>query len=200
MKRLAARASLQRTYDHQIMTPHQLYEWASDNIPKIHFKFCTCDDYKRAETFLQERFQKSKTIPGTQKLHCFVPLTKNTLCTKLYSNSSVQKEEKVALVETDGLSLEEINGFVAVVYDEMWWIGCIHNIEEDGRNIKIDLLCPHGPSQSFKYPSRRNTIVVPYSDVLTKVDLRTVTGRTYTISQQESKTATDKLKAWKKHT
>jgi len=77
VKRLAARASLQRTYDHQIMTPHQLYEWVSGNTPTIHFEFCTSEDYKRAEAFLQERFQKSRTIPGTQKLHCFVPLTKS---------------------------------------------------------------------------------------------------------------------------
>ena len=112
MKRLAARASLQRAYDHQIMTPYQLYEWASNNIPKINFKFCTLDDYKRAELFLQDRFQRSKTIPGTQKLHCFVPLTNTTLRTKPYSNSSIQKEEKVALVEADELPSVEINEFV----------------------------------------------------------------------------------------
>ena len=35
VKRLAARASLQRLYDQQIMTPRQLFEWASDNIPNI---------------------------------------------------------------------------------------------------------------------------------------------------------------------
>ena len=71
--------------------------------------------YKRAEFFLQDRFQRSKTIPGTQKLHCFVPLTNTTLHTKPYSNSSIQKEEKVALVETDELPSVEINEFVAVV-------------------------------------------------------------------------------------
>ena len=150
--------------------------------------------------FLQERFQQSKTIPGTQKLHCFVPLTKNTLCTKLYSNSGVQKEEKLASIETDGLPLEEINGFVAVVYDEMWWIGYVHNVDENDRNVKIDLLCPLGPSQSFRYPSKQNIVVVRYSDVITKVDPRTVTGHTHTISKQESKTVTDKLKARKKYT
>ena len=30
VKRLAARASLQQPYEYQIMTPHQLYEWALD--------------------------------------------------------------------------------------------------------------------------------------------------------------------------
>ena len=191
VKRLAARASLQRAYDHQIMTPRQLYEWACDNIPKVHFQFCTCDDYKNAETFLQERFHRSKTIAGTQKLHCFVPLTKNTLFTKVYSNSSLQKEEKVASVETEGLPIEEINGFVTVAYEEDWWIGCVLNVDEDSGNIKIELLCPRGPSQSFKYPLERNTVVVPYVDILTKVDPRTVTGHTYTISKQ-SKIATNK--------
>ena len=39
VKQLAARASLQRPYKHQIMTPRQLYEWASDNIPGIYI-FC----------------------------------------------------------------------------------------------------------------------------------------------------------------
>ena len=64
-------------------------------------------------------------------------------------------------------------------------------------SIKIDLLCPQGPSQSFKYPSKQNISVVPYSDVLIKVNPRTVTGRTYTISKQESKTATDKSRQGK---
>ena len=33
VKRLAARASLQRPYEQQIMTPRQLFEWAIENIP-----------------------------------------------------------------------------------------------------------------------------------------------------------------------
>ena len=68
------------------------------------------------------------------------------------------------------------------------------------KNIKIDLLCPQGPSQSFKYPSKQNAVVVPYSDVLIKVNPRKVTGCTHTISKQESKIATDKFEARKKHT
>jgi len=32
VKRLTVKASLQRPYDQQIMTPRQLYDWASENI------------------------------------------------------------------------------------------------------------------------------------------------------------------------
>ena len=74
LKRLAARASLQCPYDHQIMTPHQLFEWAVDNIPAVSFQYVTIDDYKREEALLEHRFQQSRTIPGTRKLHCFIPL------------------------------------------------------------------------------------------------------------------------------
>ena len=84
VKRLAARASLQQPYDdydHQIMTPRQLYEWASENISTIVFTYCTTDDYRKAETFLEHRFQHSRTIPGIQKFHCFISFQKD----KLYS-------------------------------------------------------------------------------------------------------------------
>ena len=64
--------------------------------------------------------------------------------------------------------------------------------------LRSIFLCPQGPSSSFKYPSKQNVLVISQNDVLTKVDPRTVTGRTYTITKQESKAATDKLKAWKK--
>ena len=43
VKRLATRASLQRPYDHQIMTPRQLYEWTSENISAMAFTYCTTD-------------------------------------------------------------------------------------------------------------------------------------------------------------
>ena len=43
VKRLATRVSLQRPYEHQIMTPHQLYEWASENISAMAFTYYTTD-------------------------------------------------------------------------------------------------------------------------------------------------------------
>ena len=61
----------------------------------------------------------------------------------------------------------------------------------------MTFLCPQGPSHSFKYPPKQNIITISYTDVLTKVDQRTLTGCTYTITKLESKAATDKL--WKKH-
>ena len=74
VKRLAAKASLQRQYEDQIMTPFQLYEWALKNIPSVTFMYCTIEEYEREKSFLEHRFQKSRTIAGTRSLPtCFYP-------------------------------------------------------------------------------------------------------------------------------
>ena len=40
--------------DLQIMTPHQLYEWALENVPSITFAYC--NEYEREKTYLEARF------------------------------------------------------------------------------------------------------------------------------------------------
>lgn len=64
VKRLAARASLQRPTDDQIMTPFQLYEWASENIRAVTFNYCTTTEYDIEKSFLEKRFENSQTFPG----------------------------------------------------------------------------------------------------------------------------------------
>ena len=75
VKRLAARASLQRPYNDQIMTPCQLVDWASTAVPSVHFGYCSMEDYEREQHNLERRFHQSHTIPGTRKLHSFVSIS-----------------------------------------------------------------------------------------------------------------------------
>ena len=77
--------------------------WASENIL---FSYCMTEDNKVAEASLHDTFQTPRIIPGTQKLHCFIPISKSTISTKVYSNSDTQKVEMVTLSETTELSLE----------------------------------------------------------------------------------------------
>ena len=78
------------------------------------------------------------------------------------------------------------------------WLCSSYN--EDTRKTKINFLCPQGPLQSFKYPTKQNILLIPQKDILTTytVDPRTITGHTYTITKQECKAATNKFKVWKK--
>ena len=51
--------------------------------------------------------QLLRSIPGTRKLHAFIPLSRHLVAVKLYSNSEEYREEKVfkdkGELELDGL-------------------------------------------------------------------------------------------------
>ena len=116
VKRLAARVSLQRPYDQQIMTPRQLFDWATIT---VHFEYCTIEDYEREKHYLEERFQVSQTIHCTRKLHSFVPTSEDTLAVKSYSVSLTSKEVKVTSADSE-IPLENISGFVTCAYQQNW--------------------------------------------------------------------------------
>ena len=95
VKRLAARVSLQRPYNDQLMTPRQLFDWACSNIPAAYFGYCSNEDYAREQSSLEHRFQLSRTIPGTRKLHSFVPISDSTVeevwnSKEMYARSSTE--------------------------------------------------------------------------------------------------------------
>lgn len=198
VKRLAARASLQKPYDQQIMTPRQLFEWACDNIPAVDFQYCSTKDYERERIFLEERFQKARTIPGTRKFHSFIPVSKDKMRVRYFSFSSEFKEINVALGENE-LTLEEISGFVTCSYDAVqWWLACVLELDMDNDVVKVALLHPNGPSSSFKYPNKQHILTLSTASLLTKVDPRSNrSGHIYTLTKKESTSATEKLKNMK---
>ena len=65
------------------------------------------------------------------------------------------------------------------------------HLSPDESQIKLKLLHPPGPSNSFRYPPSEHTVTIAVKDVLTMVDLRTRSGRVY--AQKEVKSASEKL-------
>ena len=82
--------SLQRSYDQQIMTPHQLHDWAS-RIPEQHS--CSSEEYQRELAHLQGRFEKARTIPGTQQPHSFIALSLEKIETRNFLVSLMSKKQ-----------------------------------------------------------------------------------------------------------
>ena len=189
VKRLAAKASLQRPYEEQIMTPLTLFEW---NIPGTAFRFCSVREYEDVKVQLEDRFQNARTIPGTRKLHSFIPLSRDTVRTRVYSFSTSFKDEKVTKQSSE-LEIDEISGFVTCIRDEQWWLASVLEVDIPNAEIKVSFLHPHGPSRSFKFPSIPDIVILQSTDILTKVNPKTVTGRVYTVSAKEKRTATIKL-------
>ena len=192
VKRLAARASLQNPYSDQIMTPRQLFDWAVTNIPSIHFGYCTLADYEAEERLLQDRFAKTRTIPGTRKLHSFIPVSRNEIAVKTFSSSTTSRVERV-FREDDDVPVESISGFVTCLVDREWWLACVLQLSEDEELVKVTLLHPPGPSNSYRYPSSEHIETVGVRDILTSVDPRSRSGRVYTLTKKEIKAAKDKF-------
>ena len=126
---------------------------------------------------------KARTIPGTRKLHSFIPVSKDKLQVKQFSASSSCKEERVTASEDD-IPPESISGFVTCLIDRKWWLACVLCLSPDESQVKLKLLHPPGPASSFKYPPSEPTITIAIKDVLTIVDPRTRTGRVYTLSKR----------------
>lgn len=192
VKRLAALASLRMVYNEQIMTPRQLYDWAKANIDNISFLYSTKDEHEAEEQTLKRRFEAATTIKGTQQFHSYTPVSETRVLVKSHSFSEVSSVEIVSADDTDAdLDTNDIVGFVTCQYSDKWWLGCVLGVEGD--EVKISFLEPHGPSPSFKYPQFTDILVVHKSEVLTKVDPTTATGRVYRLTDLETKKANKKL-------
>ena len=66
-------------------------------------------------------------------------------------------------------------------------------IQEDSQ-VKLTFLHPHGPSSSNKYPGTQGIRTVLIKNSLTLVDPRSRPGHVYTLSKDETKAASGKLK------
>lgn len=206
VKRLAARASLQKPYEDQIMTPQQLFKWADANITSVVFEYCTTEEHDAHAKVLEERFNNACTITGTQKLHGFVPISKHKVATKVYSFSDQVKEELVSELEEeltalDGeeeLNLININGYVTCAYDGKWYAACVLSVDSINEEITLSFLHPPAPFHSCAYPTPEDKLSVPFSDILTRINPTTVTGRSYSLNKHEVKLADHKLSLYKK--
>lgn len=58
---------------------------------KVNYAYFSIQDYKKLEKKIKNRYRDVKQIPGTQKYHCFIPKSENSLSVKMYSFSENDK-------------------------------------------------------------------------------------------------------------
>lgn len=194
VKRLAAKASLQRPLENQILTPCELYEWSVKNITGISFDFSTQEEHVLSEIFLKDRFSEAHTIKGTQQYHAFIPLASslNKLSVKFFSDATNSFQVSVSR-SIDQLKLTDCNGYMTVVYGSNWWLAYVLEKNEEEDEVKVTFLHPQGPSPSFSYPRRPDVLWIPFTNVLCVVSPTTPTGRIYVLSEDETLRSNEKL-------
>lgn len=96
IKRMAARASLARESEHPIKTAKELYDWANiravEALTKLSFCFVTSSEYTQAKLDLNNLYNSSQTVQGTQQFHAFIPVSNNKVEAKRYSTSEENGE------------------------------------------------------------------------------------------------------------
>ena len=139
VKQLAAKASLQRPYEMQIMTPRQLYEFGLSDLKAINFHYATVEEHDREANFLKERFLTARTIAGTDGLHAFRPLSREKLEVRDFSSSPTMREEQVSLCKEVNVPCPTIRGYVTAIYDGHWWLACVLMVIPDS-GYQVQLL------------------------------------------------------------
>ena len=81
LKRLAARASLQRPISGQILTPLDFFTFCSSEVNAVTSLYIPQEDISKTRAQMKDRYEMVKTIPGTRSFHHFVPLSKFEVAT-----------------------------------------------------------------------------------------------------------------------
>ena len=97
LKRSAAKASLQRPLDNQILNPLDFYNFCKTNIKNVKMFFVTADEVKTITAFLAPCLAAANTIQGTQKHRRFIPINEN--CLQIYQISSSNSEINSKIVK-----------------------------------------------------------------------------------------------------
>ena len=75
VKRITARASLQRPYSDQILDVSSMLDFCKTNIPAIEFIYISKERMGDVRLDLKERFALGQTIPGIRSYHFFKPVS-----------------------------------------------------------------------------------------------------------------------------
>ena len=68
VKKMTAKAKLQRPFENQILTPQDMCTFCKENFgEKIIFLYTSSEEIEETEKILAARFQIAVLIPGTQK-------------------------------------------------------------------------------------------------------------------------------------
>ena len=136
----------------------------------INLYYAMVAEYKNETSMLEKRFELARTIAGTHKLHCLVPISTQQVEVRNISASVDKQVERISITsDTIAMKITSINGYVTAKYDGHWWLACVMKTLTDSNEVKMSFLYPHGPSKSFSYPDHSDILVVSAEDILTKV-------------------------------
>lgn len=184
-KREVTRASMQRPYNNQILTPQDMFKYCSEKITGIKYIFVPSEEIKQSEAKLTKRFELCLPVMGSRRYHRFVPLSDNQIRCYITSRSQEFDDHKTSIVFTNTSSFKNMD-YVACIYEDQWWLGIVKDKSDLSNDLLVHFFHPPGPKTGFQL-SKNDMVWVPVSKVLRKItpsELTTVSGRTYNIIEK----------------
>lgn len=204
VKRLVAKASLQMTPGNAIDDVHKFFDFCKSRIENIRFSLISKEKISESRRSLEERFSKTKTVPGTRCFHHFIPKPKNQIATK-----RISFDEKFSTIfdfanESPYLKMVDIsvNDYIVCTYGDHWYFGLVMEKNEIECDVHVKFLHPHGPAKSFYWPSREDICWTPLCKIISCVNppVTKGSGRMYYFAEEEVQSVDIRCKKMLKHT
>eukprot|EP00112_Aurelia_sp_Birch-Aquarium-sp1_P009177 Seg2032.1 transcript_id=Seg2032.1/GoldUCD/mRNA.D3Y31 product="hypothetical protein" protein_id=Seg2032.1/GoldUCD/D3Y31 len=194
VKRLAAKASLQRPVQNNILRAEAMFQYCNKEIHGIKFMYLTVAEMAHVKQKLAERFLVAKPIPGTRGFHQFTPLSVCSIAAIVLNvlNSSEEADYTLKfnfgnIPNKEKLELRPAQ-FLICVYDEQYWLSMVSEVDQENEDILVKFMHPHFPARSFRWPNRDDVCWVPNLHIVCSTEapsLSTVTARQYTFETNE---------------
>ena len=183
VKRLVARASLQATVNNQILTPHDMYSWARNNIHGIEFFYVTQNQVQEnAIKFkLIERFDACKTIAGIRSHHSFIPCTGNKLEMRRVSSDDIFTIVKLGINIVENIKVKwedcQPGKYIACLYDANWYVGNIIDRSEEHSDVLVSFM-KRSENNVLSWPigARKDECWVPIQHIMCMISAPSAQG------------------------
>ena len=188
IKRLASRKSLQAATTGHILTPNDLFAWATENVSGIKCFFVSSEEVQKLVSDQEKRFESAKKVAGTRSHHCFLPTPEGNLLI-----SRISGDENKTTVKLNGMP-KDTNSWVqgsfgAAVYDHKWYIGMITAVNHEEEDVNMTFMRRVGNSNnsvSYRWPRRKDECIIPIGHLLKSIRAPTTpTGRQYRFAQND---------------
>ena len=106
--------------------------------------------------------------------HCIIkgckPSNKNELDDELPHDNQPEPGQMLPNLDTETDIHVQFDDFVAVIYDNRWFIGKIEEIDNTDNEILVNFMVTCCKTSSFKWPTKRDEIWICHDQILCKID------------------------------
>ena len=187
VKRQAAKRSLQRPLNNQILNYRAVWEVCQEEMKSIIFFGSDKEDMVEVREKMEKRFEDGKAVPGTRSSHHFIPQSASPSGHKLCSEdvSFVDIHDFKIPIRVD-ISDTAPSLYISCIYNSLWCVGLVNKVDEEQGDVDVQFMHPQGPRKTFNWPQGGDSCYVPIGNIVFAIQaLTTTTGRTYRIFDED---------------